>query len=236
MKLVHSPRRRQLGAILVSIAAALTAVATASAVPVRGTLQVPREHTPPGQADAPDSFYWEEWNGVLDPRPRRLDVPREIAVVLLGATEGERPDPTVKLEGGALMPATMVVQAGATLRIQNTDPCAHELYVDGIDGFAALQTAPGNARTVRLPAEPGHHVIRDRLYPHVVGHLHLVSDLAARATVGDDGRYVFDDVGDGNYALKAYYGDREVHSRQIEVGGGALNVDPISLDLSAASQ
>jgi plastocyanin len=223
------------GAILIAAAVALLAVATAAAVPVRGSLEVPRDFTPPEATGAAAGFYWEEWNGVLEPRPRRLDVPRELAVVLLGATDADRPGSTVKLQGGALMPSTMVVQAGTTLRIQNTDGCAHELHAEGIEGFSPLQTAPGNARSIELPSQVGHHVIRDRLYPHVEGHLHLVPNLVARATVADDGKYVFDDVPEGEYTLEVYYDDRKVHSQEIQVSG-QLAVDPVRLDLSAASQ
>ena len=226
---------KRTGAVLIGVAVTLLVVATAAAIPVRGTLEVPRDFAPPQPTGAAAGFYWEEWNGVLEPRPRRLDVPRRISVVLLGQTEGERPDSTVRLEGGALTPSTLVVQAGSTLRIQNTDGAAHELYSDSIEGFSALQTAPGNARTVQLPSEAGHHVIRDRLYPHVVGHLHLVPNLVARGEVGSDGRYLFADVPEGNYTLEVHYDDRKLHSQQVEVSG-ALNVDPVRLDLSAASQ
>lgn len=196
---------------------------------------MPRDYSPPQPTGAAAGFYWEEWNGVLEPRPRRVDVPREIAVVLLGSTDGERPDSTVRLEGGALSPSTMIVQAGSTLRIQNTDGAGHELFSENIEGFSPLQTAPGNARTIQLPSEVGHHVIRDRLYPHVEGHMHLVPNLVARGEVGSDGRYVFADVPAGNYTLEVYYDDRKLHSQPIEVSG-ALTVDPVRLDLSAASQ
>ena len=229
MKRNSSPPRRLIGATLLAVAAGSLAVATALAVPVRGTLQVPREYTPP--ASAGSAFYWEEWNGVLDPQPRRIDVPRALAVVLLGTSDGERPGSTVKLSGGTFLPSTVVVQAGSTLRIQNTDGCAHELFADGLEDFSALQTAPGNARSIPLPSQVGHHVIRDRLYPHVVGHVHIVPNLLARASVTSDGRYVFEDVPEGSYTLKVFYDDREVHSREIEVDGG-LTIDPVSLDLS----
>lgn len=226
---------KRTGAVLIAVAVALLVGATAAAIPVRGTLELPRDYSPPAATGAAAGFYWEEWNGVLEPRPRRVDVSREVAVVLLGSTEGERPDSTVRLQGGALHPSTMIVQAGSTLRVQNTDGAAHELFSEGIEGFSPLQTAPGNARTIQLPSEAGHHVIRDRLYPHVEGHLHLVPNLVARGEVASDGRYVFADVPEGNYTLEVYYDDRKLHSQPVEVSG-ALTVDPVRLDLSAASQ
>lgn len=237
MKSNNRYRRRLFGAVLVAGGAALLIVATAAAVPIRGSVQVPRDSRPPQRAeDLPDPFYWEEWNGVLDPRSQRLDAQRQLSVVLLGDTDAPRPESAVKLRGGAFMPSTMVVQAGSTLRIENTDGCAHELFSETLEGFGPLQTAPGNARTASLPQEPGHHVIRDRLYPHVVGHVHVVANLVARAQLADDGKYEFDDVAPGHtYTVKVFFEDREVHSQEVEVTQG-ISLDPVSLNLSAASQ
>jgi len=239
MKSEHSPRRRAvaLGAALVPAAVALAVVATAGAAPIRGSVEVPRDYTEPASEEGPARYYWEEWNGVLDPKPNRIDVPRRISVVLLGeAGETGRPESFVKLQGGALSPSTMVMQAGSTLRIQNTDGAAHELHADGIEAFTPLQTAPGNARTVSLPGEAGHFVIRDAVYPHVEGHLHVVPNLAARAELDARGQYRFEDVGPGNYTLKVFFDDREVHSAEVEVPQRELTIDPVSLDLSADSQ
>ena len=239
MKSEHSPRRRAvaLGAALVSAALALALVATAGAAPIRGSVEVPRDYTEPTSEEGPARYYWEEWNGVLDPKPERLDVPKRVAVVLLGeAGEGGRPESFVKLHGGALAPSTMVMQAGSTLRIQNTDSASHELFTDGIEGFTALQTAPGNARTVSLPGEAGHFVVKDAVYPHVEGHLHVVTNLAARAEVNSRGQYEFEDVAPGTYTLKVFFDEREVHSTEVEVPQRELTIDPVSLDLSADSQ
>lgn len=237
MRSKHWPRRRAvaLGTAVVAVSVALAAATTAGAIPVRGSVEVPRDYTPP-ETEGPASYYWQEWNGVLDPKPDRLDVPERIAVVLLGETTGGRPESFVKLSGGALSPSTMVMQAGSTLRIQNTDPASHELYAEGIEGFTPLQTAPGNARTISLPGEAGHHVIGDALYPHIEGHLHLVPNLAARATIDARGSYVFEDVEPGTYTLKVYFDGRELHSQEIEAPQRELTLDPVSLDLSAASQ
>jgi len=212
-------------------------VATAAAVPIQGALQVPRDYSPPTEEaeDAPAPYYWEEWNGVLDPRDPGLDVGRALAVVLLGHAEGDAPDAEFELRGGDLFPSTMVANANSTLEIANTDACSHELFSESLEELGPLQTAPGNARTAQLPG-PGHHVIRDRIYPHVEGHLHLVSDLVARAGLSDDGQFVFEDVPPGNYQLKVFHLERELVSMPVEVTDSRLTLDPIEINLQAAGQ
>src|SRR6185369_17432973 len=77
--------------LVVSIACLLSAVAsTAFAGDVHGTLTVPSDlpsmTPPPASAEAAARVrYWEEWAGLIDPRPTRVDPSREIAVVLTGA-------------------------------------------------------------------------------------------------------------------------------------------------------
>src|SRR4249920_1012920 len=85
--------------LVVSLALLLSAVAsTALAGDVHGTLTVPTDLvsiTPaPSDEAATRMRYWEEWNGLIDPRPTRVDPSREIAVVLTGEgamSETEQP-------------------------------------------------------------------------------------------------------------------------------------------------
>jgi hypothetical protein len=203
---------------------------TAIAGPVSGSLTIPSEYRPPEVEGARPDHYWEEWNGFLDPRPRRLDAPRELSVVLTG--QGDGPSNDFAFVGGDLQPATLVARAGADVRIENTDGCTHEIFSDDIEGLTPLSTAPGNARSFAAPA-PGHYTIRDRLYAHVTAHLHVLPDLVARGSIDSGGRYSFADVEPGTYTLKVFFGERELASQSVEVGGGALTVDPIALNLSA---
>jgi len=223
--------------VLAGLLLGVTLVATtATAIPVSGRLDIPRNFAPPHvESEGPAGYYWQERNGVIDARPPRVDVPREVAAVLLGDIEN-RPDSSFQIQGGNLLPSTLVVQAGSNLRIQNTDGCSHELFVLDMEAFAALQTAPGNARTVQLPGEASHFVIQDRIHPHVKAHVHIVTNLVARARLGDDGRFSFEDVPPGTYTLKVYYGELEVGSREIVVEDGRdLTIEePLSLTLPAS--
>lgn len=229
-------RQRSIG--FATLLAILGIPAVVLAVDVRGTLQIPSDlasMTPqPTDAERARQRYWEEWNGVLDPRPARLDAARELAVVLTGSgpvADGEQPP--YRIHNGSLSPATIVARAGTAISIRNDDGIAYELFAEGNSEFGPIQTAPGNARPVTLSA-PGHWEVRDRVHPHVRGHVHAVADLVARAFVERDGSFTFRGVPAGGYRLHVFHGEREILSQDVTVPeGGAFTVPPISLSASA---
>lgn len=227
-------RSRAFLTLLVLTALVATAT-TALAVDVRGSLRAPADY---GQLPAePEeeqrrNHYWEEWNGVVEPRPRRFDASRELAVVLTGAGEMLPDQPGFSFSQGALRPSTIVERVGATLRIQNTDPVRHQLFAEGV--LNPTPTSPGGARTETLSAA-GSWPLGDQLYAHVRGHLHVVPDLVARATVQPDGTFVFRAVPAGSYVLKVFHGERELHSAPITVPEEReLVVDPIAIGAAPA--
>jgi hypothetical protein len=224
----------------VPIVLAILAVPTAVlAVDVRGSLTVasdlPSLIPAPTDAQRLRARYWEEWNGVVALRQPRLDVARELAVVLTGtgpAADGEQPP--YRLHNGSLSPATMIVRAGTALQIRNEDGLAYELFADGNDEFGPISTAPGNVRPITI-ASPGNWPVRDRSQPHVQGHLHALPDLVARAFLESNGNYSFRGVAPGSYRLRVFHGARELASQEVNVvEGSALQVPAIAL--SAATE
>lgn len=207
-----------------TILAAGVATATALAAPIRGSVQMPS-----GSAAEPASeentYYWKVWNGVVDPRTPRPDPSRELAVVLTGEGVEEPIGCTYAIRGGDLHPATLVVKAGAAMRIENRDGCSHELQSEGIPDFAPLATAPGNARAINVPAG-GPYTITDRLYGHVSGTVHPITDLAACARVGADGAFVFEGIPNGEYTLKIFRGAEEVHAAPVVVQDAPITIEP----------
>lgn len=224
-------RSRAVLALLVLTPVIATA-ATAWAIDVRGAIRLASGYGPP--APEPDderrrNTYWDEWNGLLDPRPRRFDASRELAVVLTGEGAPAPEQPGFRFSNGALHPATIVERTGATLRIENTDPVTHQLYADGLADFTATPTSPGLVRQQVL-TQSGAWPLRDELYAHVTGHLHVLPDLVARATVQRDGTFVFRNVPPGTYTLKILHRDRELHSARVVVPEEReLVVDPIAI-------
>jgi hypothetical protein len=210
------------------------------AVDVRGTLAVPSDFasmTPPlTDAQLARARYWEEWNGVLEPLTHQLEIAREFAVVLTGdgpVSEGEQPP--FRLHNGTLFPATLVVRVGAGFQIRNDDGVSYELYAEGNDEFGPVQTAPGNARPVTI-SSAGNWPVRDRIHPHVRGHIHALPNLVARAFLDSDGTFTFRGVRPGSYRLHVFHGAREVTSQEITIPeGGSFQAPAISVMPRSAS-
>ncbi|HJL16457.1 MAG TPA: carboxypeptidase-like regulatory domain-containing protein [Sandaracinaceae bacterium LLY-WYZ-13_1] len=224
-------RSRAVLSLLVLTLAVATA-ATAMAVDVRGRLALPSDYgeAEEGPEDAAGRrYYWDEWNGFLDPRERGFDAARDLAVVLTGG-EMAPEQPGFRLANGGLWPTTIVERAGATLRIENTDPVSHQLYAEGHDELTPTPTSPGLTRQL-VVASAGDWAVADAVYGHVTGHLHVLPDLVARAEIQSDGTYAFRNVPPGTYTLKVFHGERMIHSQEgVEVPDGReLTLDPIEI-------
>lgn len=195
---------------------------------VMGSLRSSAEAGKPPRA----ACNWELENGVKEVRKAHVAADRELAVVLVAQNEkntaksGETLD--VVVSGGELLPATLVVRSGSTLRIRNADEIGHELEAEGLDGFSAEASSPGATRAVHV-TKPGHWLIRDRLVAHARAHLHVLPDLVAAAKVEHNGSFVFSDVSPGKYTLKVFRGDSELLTKPVEVASDkTLTLDPLT--------
>jgi hypothetical protein len=246
MNRTTEPRSRALASLLVpTLAVASAALVSgallaglARAVDVSGTLRVREGFGEPDQPSADDERrdrYWDEWNGFRDPSPRGFDPAVDLAVVLTGEGPMAEDQPGFEIAGGGLAPSTLVARGGGDLSIVNTDPTPHQLYAEGHEEFGPTATAPGLARRVPIAAT-GDWPIRDRLYHHVAGHLHVIDDLVARGRTVEDpeqprqARYRFENVPPGSYTLKVFHGAELVHEQPVVVPEGReLTVEPIAL-------
>lgn len=215
----------------------LMLAASASAVDVRGAVRTPSGY---GQPPAPAAEqlrrnrYWDEWNGFLDPRPRGFDIRRDITVVLTGPGDPAPEQPGFSIANGGLWPTTIVARTGGNLEIANSDPLVHQLFAEGFSEFSPTATAPGLTRRVPI-ATAGSWPLRDEVYDHVRGHLHVIDDLIARARIAADGSYHFTNVPPGTYTLKIFQGADVVHTREgVVVADRELTMEPIQLTAPAA--
>jgi len=178
--------------------------------------------------------YWELENGFKEVVRDRVEAARELAVVLVGAVEVTPAQVEIPFRGGSLLPSTIAVRTGTTIRLRNDDEIAHELFAVGLDGFSREATSPRGVRSVNVRSA-GHWVLRDNLVIHLLGHLHVIDDLVAIGKVESDGRYAFTDVAPGEYTLKIFHGANEVASQAIVVADKKdLAIDPITLTAAAA--
>jgi hypothetical protein len=220
----------------IAIAFVAVAVTTAAARNLEGRLVLGAYKPPPAPQVRP-SYYWELENGVKEVTRDRVDAPRELAVVLVG---GDASDGSQRVEieffGGSLLPSTVVVKKGSTLRIHNKDEIAHELYAKGLKGFGPEATSPRAIRSIEL-SKAGSWQLFDRVVTHVRGHLHVLPNLVATAKVNPKGAFSFKDVEPGSYKLKVFHGAKVLVEKPIEIPPKkdkrrrdvALKLDPITL-------
>ncbi len=223
--------RSTLSTVLLAAGLLSTASAVVHAGELRGRLDLPRDAAqrllPP-----PPKAYWEEWNGVLPPAEPRVAAGRFLAVALRGSGTPKLDACGGVLRGGDLLPQTLLARSGGELRIVNHDGTPHELFAEGLEGFGPLPTAPGNARTVRLPSA-GRWEVRDARYPHVQGHVVALDDLVACGQVADDGSVRFSGVPAGRYTLVVFHRGEPVASQPVEVPAeGVVQIDaPLKVGL-----
>ncbi len=212
------------GVVVMAVAASSAWVTHAFAAPVRGTLEA---STLPPVASKKAASYWQEWNGVVPPRPMRPDVARRVTVFLTGA--GPASAAAWKLVGGAPFPETVVVAPGQDIQIENTDIFDHQLFAEGMAGFESLQTASGNSRKVRATT-PGTWTVRDAMHGDVKGYVAVVPGVVAVANVDDGGRFSFASVEPGQYVLHVFYRGKELTQKAVTVAGNReVNVGDLSL-------
>jgi hypothetical protein len=225
--------------------AALSMLAASAAAQISGKLLLVSLEPSASAAHEPTGTYnWELENGFKEVRADRIDGRRELAVVLLADPAEPRAElkagqdaarVEVAFSGGSLMPSTIAVRTGTTLMIRNDDEIAHELYAPGLSGLSAEPTTARGRRSVSLQA-PGNWPLRDRLVPHLSGHLYVLPDLVAVASLDGSGQFSFSEVPPGRYTLKVFRGERALVSTEVELATRSLTLDPITFGAASDSR
>ncbi|MCC7538222.1 MAG: hypothetical protein IT379_18490 [Deltaproteobacteria bacterium] len=220
--------------VVAAVAFALSAGAVwgiAAAVDVRGAFQAAPGAAPTLITPRRPAFYWEEWNGFLAPRARTIDPPRDLAFALVGPPPAQQAEArvTVELVDGSLRPASIVVRPGTTVRFENRDELAHELYGVDYPAIGPEATSPNAARVVTL-SDVRIIEIRDRRVPHLRGYI-AVTPVAYAGNPAADGTMTITGVAAGSYTLKVLFDGRWVHEQPVEVvEGREATIPPIRIE------
>jgi hypothetical protein len=208
-------------------AAVLVAIGGVSAESLDGSVRPSPRGAAEADAERKD-HYWRVWNGAL-PERRDTGDHDDVLAVLTGKFTGPPIGCTFRFSGGALDPSTLAARTGTQIRVENRDSFTHQLAVEGLPGFTALEAGPGKARIISVPAG-GPWALSDQIYGHVDGHLHSIRELVACARVTANGSFRFADVPPGPYSLRIFRGPEQVAVRRVTVQPGkALQVDPITM-------
>ena len=167
------------------------------------------------EASKPDAhrYTWREPSPTVKQDFRKLaaNVSRDVCVVALGSGSAAAPghEPlAVKVTGGRITPATIVLSPGSRLSFKNPDPFPHQLFEVNNPAWAANPTAPGSTREWAAGA-PGVHVIRDQLFPDILMYVVVDPQAAEFACPDRDGAFSLT-LPPGEYTIKAFFEGKAV--------------------------
>jgi plastocyanin len=223
---MHDPKRRSLVrveafAVLPLLVAALLssgdvgAAGGGSTPTVKGHVAGWEKLVPQVYADAAGSdshrYNWRDASPTVKADFRKLsaNVARDVCVVAVAGAAAPAHEPlAVKVTGGRLTPATIVLSPGSRLSFKNADPFNHVLYEVGNDKWAANPMGPGATREWSASA-PGVHQIRDELFPSILMYVVVEPNAVDYAFPDRDGNFTLS-VPAGEYTLKAFFDGKPV--------------------------
>ncbi|MGE5277644.1 MAG: hypothetical protein ACM3SU_11665 [Acidobacteriota bacterium] len=150
---------------------------------------------------------------------RRAAAPR-------GALRGQ-----MKSDQKKFNPRVLVVARTATVDFPNADPIYHNVFsVSGGNRFDLGLYRSGASRSKEFD-QPGLVRVYCNIHPQMVGFVMVVdSDFAA--VTGPDGKFRFEDVPAGSWALKAWHEEAGEVSEPVTVHARGETVAPVRLDVS----
>ena len=160
------------------------------------------------QAAKDDShrFTWREPSPTVKQDFRRLsaNVSRDVCIAAFGSGTAQPHEAlAVKVTGGRITPATLVLSPGSRLSFKNDDPVPHQLFEVNNPSWAPNPTAPGSSREWAAGA-PGLHEIRDQLFPSIVMYVVVDAQVVEFAQPDRDGAFSMS-LPQGEYTLKAFF-------------------------------
>ncbi len=170
-------------------------------------------------------------NGLIPVRPLKPAPHTRLAVVLTGrpGSAAAHMSCTLRLHGATFFPATFVGPANAAIELENRDSLTHHVYGENLDSLKPEPTEPGRTRSFKVD-KAGHWLLKDQLYHHITGHLHIRDDVTQCSSVNRRGSFSFRDVPAGTYVLRVFFREHELLKQKIRVEEkDTTKVDPIVL-------
>lgn len=230
-----------LGAACATFGAAALAAGTIAAAPmgsIRGKVAGWEKLLPQVYVDAAKNdsrrYNWREPSPTVKQEFRRLsaNVSRDVCVVALTTSSGqahEHEPASIKVTGGRITPATLVLFPGSRLSFKNVDPFPHVLYEAGSDQWAANPVGPGSTREWSSTS-PGLHIIRDELFPSVVMYVFVDPTAVEYAMPDREGSFTMT-LPQGDYTLRLFFDGKPVgKDAAVHVGGPGIELkDPLTV-------
>jgi hypothetical protein len=165
------------------------------------------------EASKPDAhrYTWREPSPTVKQDFRKLtaNVAHDICVVAFGTGSAQPHEPvSVKIGGGRITPATIVLALGSRLSFRNADPFPHQLFEVNNPAWAANAIAPTSTRDWAALAA-GLHVIRDELFPDIVMRIVIDPQAVEFAVPDREGAFSLP-LPPGEYSLKAFFEGKAV--------------------------
>jgi hypothetical protein len=156
-------------------------------------------------------YTWREPSPTVKQEFRRLSAneSRDICVAAFNGAAPQAHEPlAVKVTGGRMTPATVVLSPGSRLSFRNFDPFTHILYEAGNDKWAPNPTGPGSTREWSASAA-GLHEIHDQLFPSVVMYVVVDPGVVEFAYPDRDGNFSMV-LQQGEYTIRAFFDGKQV--------------------------
>lgn len=213
-------RRGVARAFTVSTVGVLVAAGSATAAPVRGSVQ-----------DAPAKVQPEllgfTRTRVAGPSTQLAEAPRFTAIFLQVEESLPIPKPEVptqmSIQGLRLVPDIATCAVDSKVDIVNDDATAVTVLVGDLE----LKLEPGERRSYECTVGDPQRAVRIKEWPHVRGTVY-VGEVGVAASIDERGNFALA-APDGKYALLVINRDGVVERRAVEVKGAAVNVGRIDL-------
>jgi plastocyanin len=153
-----------------------------------------------------------------------------IAVVLEGASR-EKPEPVTAIlnqKDKRFNPELLIVPVGSVVSFPNEDPLFHNVFsLSRTRQFDLGYYPQGQTRTVKFD-RPGVVQVYCHLHPNMYSAV-LVTESPWQLRPDEDGRFYFQNVPDGEYALVVWHNTAGLFRRKVRVQGGASEEVVISI-------